>query len=173
MRIIPAKKPAAPGEAEFIPQPDDLKRRALVVDGDYDQAAEPAIRRAQKALERVRERSRDALAEGGARLAGAFADFERSPRSAGRRERLFRAAHDLRGLAPDLGEELAGRIAGSLARLLGYCPAASLALIRAHVDALRASLRDRDDPLADEVAAELERRSNDAIAGASGGEARS
>ncbi|MCG6122432.1 MAG: hypothetical protein MEP57_06965 [Microvirga sp.] len=169
MRIIPAKKRAAPGEAEFIPQPDDLKRRVLVIDGEYEDAAGPAIRRAQNAVERVRDRSRDALADESMRLAEALSEFERSPRDRARRERLFRCAHDLRGLAPDLGDALAGRIAGSLARLLGLCPAPSPALIRAHVDALRASLRNRSDPFGAEVVAELERRADESIARVSGG----
>lgn len=171
MRIIPAKKRPAQGDVEFMAQPDDLKRRALVVDGDYEDAAGPAVRRAEKALERELERARGALAEEAARLAEACADFEPAPRDASRRERLFRAAHDLRGLAPALGQEIAGRIAGSLARLLSLCPSPSRALARAHVDALRAALRDSSDPLAGEVAAELERRANEAIARASGREA--
>lgn len=173
MRIIPPKKREPAGDVEIIPQPDDLKRRALVVDGDYEDAATPAVRRAQNALERVRTQAREAFAAEGARLFAAFADHARDPRDGAARERVFRAAQDLRGLSPELGEAVAGRIAASLARLLGLCHAPSPALVRAHVDALRAALRDgaagRMDPLAEQVADELEKRANEAIARNSGG----
>lgn len=180
MRIIPAKpkpklkpKPkrgAGSGGAdaiEVVANPARLARKALVMDSDYEQAAEPAIRRAERALERVRERHRDGLGDAVSTLARLQAEWEAQPRMGAPRERLYRAVHDLRGMAGDLGTPLIGRIATSLSRLMGFVAAPAPALVRAHVDALRAASRqqaDREDPVALAVAAELEARVEEMIA---------
>jgi HPt (histidine-containing phosphotransfer) domain-containing protein len=58
---------------------------------------------------------------------------------------LFRTAHDIRGEAATLGFPLAGRIAGSLCRLLEEAPSAEqipLELVLHHADAIRAASGD-------------------------------
>jgi chemotaxis protein histidine kinase CheA len=60
------------------------------------------------------------------------------------RSALFRAAHDIKGEAATFGYPIAGRIAGSLCRLLeeiGDRPGVPFILIDRHVDAIRAIVR--------------------------------
>jgi chemotaxis protein histidine kinase CheA len=169
MRIIPAKPRRDHETFTVIPAPDALMRKALVVDGSYDQAALPAIRRAEAAVRRVREQARDVVPEEIERISQAFADYRAKPRMSDRHARLFRLVHDLRGTAAGFDQPLIGRIAQSMARLMTHCDAPSLALLGAHVDALRAALRegarDARNPLAAELAGELERRTQEMIDG--------
>lgn len=172
MRIIPAKpkRGAAAGDRdaiEVVANPARLARKALIMDSDYEQAAEPAIRRAERALERVRERHRDGLGDAISTLARLHAEWDAQPRASAARQRLYRAVHDLRGMAGDFGTPLIGRIATSLSRLMGFVAAPAQPLVRAHVDALRAASRqraDREGPVALAVAAELEARVDEMIA---------
>jgi chemotaxis protein histidine kinase CheA len=172
MRIIPAKPKRSTGTGsrnaeEVVANPARLARKALVMDSDYEQAADPAIRRAERALERVRERHRGGLADAVSVLARLHAEWEAQPRLDAPRQRLYRAVHDLRGMAGDLGAPLIGRIATSLSRLMGFVASPGPALVRAHVDALRAAGRqraDQDDPVARAVAGELEARVDEMIA---------
>lgn len=83
-------------------------------------------------------------------------------------EVLYFRAHDLKGLGATYEYPLVGRIAGSLCRLLDEPDkraAAPLALIDAHVDAIRACVRDeiRDDshPVGAALAAALEARTTE------------
>jgi chemotaxis protein histidine kinase CheA len=163
MKIIPPKPGKTKNDAvEILPAPDALMRKALVVDGTYDQAAEPAIRRAQAMAARVGEQFRRALPEEVEHLAWAFKEYLSEPGSASRRDAAFRAAHDLRGTAASLEEALAARIAQSLARLMSHIPVPPKPLVQAHVNALRALLRETSaaapSPVAAELADELERR---------------
>lgn len=166
MKIIPAKpkRSGAGGDRdaiEVVANPARLARKALVMDSDYEQAAEPAVRRAERALERVRERHRNGLGDAVSALARLYREWEAQPRKQETRQRLYRAVHDLRGMAGDLGSPLIGRISTSLSRLLGFVAAPGLSLVRAHVDALRAASRqraDQEDPVALVLAAELEAR---------------
>jgi chemotaxis protein histidine kinase CheA len=80
------------------------------------------------------------------------------------RSRLFLHAHDLKGLGSTYGFPIISRIAGSLCRLLeapGRPPSAAK-LVNAHVDAIRAAVRDniRDecDATSRVLADELERQ---------------
>jgi len=167
MRIIPAKPRRDHETFTVIPAPDTLMRKALVVEGSYDESALPAIRRAEAAVKRVREQARDTVPEEIERISQAFADYRAKPRMPDRHARLFRLVHDLRGTAAGFDQPLIGRIAQSMARLMTHCAAPSHALLGAHVDALRAALRegarDTRNPLAAELAGELERRTQEAI----------
>jgi hypothetical protein len=80
---------------------------------------------------------------------------------------LFQIAHDLRGTAAGFDQELIARIAQSMARLMTHCAKPSAVLLRAHVEALRATEREGarggNQALATELAGELERRAQKAI----------
>lgn len=80
-------------------------------------------------------------------------------------DRLYGHAHDLKGLGATYEFPLVTRIAGSLCKLLGEPEArmaAPMSLIDAHVDTIRAAVRDniRDttDPMGRSLAEALERR---------------
>ena len=169
MRIIPAKPRHGHDTFAVIPAPDALMRKALVVDGTYDQAALPAVRRAEAAVKRVREQARDTVPDEIERISQAFTEYRARPGLPEPAARLFRLAHDLRGTAAGFDQQLIGRIAQSMARLMNHCAAPSQVLLAAHVDALRAALRegarDANDPLAAALAGELERRTQEAIDG--------
>jgi hypothetical protein len=75
---------------------------------------------------------------------------------------LFLASHDIKGDAATLGFPLAGRLAGSLCRLLDHAPdprRCPIVLIDRHVEAIRAvvreSVRDMNQPLGSEIAEQL------------------
>jgi hypothetical protein len=169
MKIIPApRKPADQAETvEIVANPKRLARKALVMDSDYDRAATPAISRAERALEQVRRQHRAQLPQSLDRLTEHHAAWRARPRAQAARERLLHAAHDLRGCAADLGQPLIGRIAGSLSRLIGFVAKPPVALLDAHIAALRAAGRPdavSDDPVAQAVAQELEDKVAQAIA---------
>jgi hypothetical protein len=164
MKIIPAKPKKRSSESvEILPLSDALMRKALVVDGTYEQAAEPAIRRAQAMIARVRDQFRRALPGEVEQLSRVFADYLAAPDPSTHHVVAFRAAHDLRGTAASLDEPLVARIAQSLARLMSHGEMPPKPLVRGHVDALRAVLRDPNSPVASELAAELERRTQATI----------
>ena len=75
---------------------------------------------------------------------------------------LFRAAHDIKGDAATLGYPLAGRLAGSLCRLLDHSPdrrRIPVVLVDRYVEAIRAvvreKVRDMGQPMAAEIAEQL------------------
>lgn len=169
MRIIPAKRDAKKNAESFsvIPAPTALMRKALVVDGAYEDAANPAIGRAEAAAKRIRDQAHKTIPGDIDRLYDAFADHEAKPGDEELKRRLFVIAHDLRGSAAEFDQALIGRIAQSLARLMMHCAKPSAALLRAHVEALRATKREgasaNSQTLASELAGELERRTQIAI----------
>lgn len=75
---------------------------------------------------------------------------------------LFRATHDIKGDAATLGYPLAGRLAGSLCRLLDNSPdrrRIPVVVVDRYVDAIRAivreKVRDTSEPTAAEIAEQL------------------
>jgi hypothetical protein len=75
---------------------------------------------------------------------------------------LFRASHDIKGDAATLGFPMAGRLAGSLCRLIDNAPDRSripLVVVDRYVEAIRAvvreGIRDANDATAGEVAEQL------------------
>jgi chemotaxis protein histidine kinase CheA len=75
---------------------------------------------------------------------------------------LFRASHDIKGDAATLGYPLAGRLAGSLCRLLDHAPDRTripMMLVDRSVEAIRAvvreQVRDAGEPTASEIAEQL------------------
>jgi HPt (histidine-containing phosphotransfer) domain-containing protein len=77
------------------------------------------------------------------------------------RDKLFLAAHDIRGEAETLGYPSAAAPAGSLCRLIEHTPDMNripMALVDQHVDAVRAIIRESARPDMADVAAALTRR---------------
>ena len=75
---------------------------------------------------------------------------------------LFRASHDIKGDAATLGFPLAGRLAGSLCRLLDHAPDRSripVILVDRYVEAIRAvvreQVRDAGERTANEITEQL------------------
>jgi hypothetical protein len=75
---------------------------------------------------------------------------------------LFRASHDIKGDAATLGYPMAGRLAGSLCRMIDHAPDRSripLMIVDRHVEAIRAVVREQirnaNDVTAGEVAEQL------------------
>ena len=86
-------------------------------------------------------------------------------------DQLFTRAHDLKGLGATYEFPLVTRIAGSLCKLLGEGDArlnTPLALVDAHVNTIRAAVRDNirdsDNPVGQALASELERATGDYLA---------
>jgi chemotaxis protein histidine kinase CheA len=84
---------------------------------------------------------------------------------------LFTRAHDLKGLGATYEYPLVTRIAGSLCKLLGEGEGrvnTPMALVDAHVQAIRAavrdSIKDSDNPVGAALAGELERHTADYLA---------
>ncbi len=145
--------PLAPHEA--------LKRRCLRP-GDSNQAAVEAISNAENALEQLSVRFTDWMKVEVATLHEARMRAKQADFTPVTLERLFSAAHDLKGHAGTLGYPFAGDICASLCSLIEQrLRGAPLppALVDQHVDAVRAILREqatgRDHPKASVLASKL------------------
>lgn len=103
-------------------------------------AADGALRRANAALEDLTEELTTWLAAELVRLSAAREAWRREP-SPQAVHALKGCAHDLKGLAGTCGFPLAGRVAGSLERLI-EAAAPSAWLVHAHVDGVRAVVRE-------------------------------
>ena len=122
------------------------------------------IRRAERAIEELREEFVNWIAEDVNRLITARTAFEssRSPHTLGA---LYRASHDLKGQGATFEFPLVARIASSLCRLTDEESDGTtlpMHLIDTHVDAIRVIVRDGikgdTNALAGTLAAELEQR---------------
>lgn len=148
------------GAHQEIAPPPDLRARAVTTvtwgDDSWDLSA------LQRAEEAVRELSKefdgwmDAEIE---RLAAVHEAFRAAPEDAAARGELFRVTHDIRGQAETLGFPLAGRIADGLCGFMEANPeldAGCIVLVSAHVNAIRAIVRENvrtvDDPTAAAIA---------------------
>ncbi len=126
-------------DAEFMAPPNDLRRKVktrAIQAGDTDPvaAAEAALARMSASFDDWMGAETQRLAE--LWTAADLTDFEHDAR-----EELYRAAHDIKGQAATLGFPLAGRIAGSLCRLLDGVETAERLpreLLRQHVQSVRA-----------------------------------
>lgn len=153
---------------ELVPVPDGLRRKALVLDGSIEEGREEAVARAEAAASRLAPSFDGWMEAALERLAAAVAAHREAGGPAARAA-LFRAAHELRGQAGQLGYPHAGRICGGLARLAGSAAPLPPGLAESHVEAVRAMVRERargeDAPVAAALAAELERLCEEALKG--------
>jgi HPt (histidine-containing phosphotransfer) domain-containing protein len=145
---------------EIINPPNALKAK---VGGALPALDQHAIARAEAALAKLSDQFNDWIAEELDKLIAAWGVYETSGGSQEARDELHRRAHDLKGLAPTYGYPLVGRICGSLCKLtgdesLGQVP--PISLLRAHVDATKAAVKNKimstDHPVAVALTAELE-----------------
>lgn len=149
---------ASRGTVINVPNALRAKVGSPVLNGD-------AVAKAEAALKALSANFAQWLADEVARLEAARAAVHAQGRTAATTETLYFRAHDLKGLGATYEYPLVGRIGGSLCRLLDDPDkrvTAPLALLDAHVDAIRACVRDeiRDEahPAGAALAAELEAR---------------
>ena len=131
-------------KAEVIIPPNTLQLKVGTSSGKITLDTS-ILKRAEKAMEDLRQEFSGWLAQDIEALYKAFADFAKNPKpdNAGV---LFRAAHDLKGQATTFEYPLIARVAASLARLmdgLDSWDAAPLPLVAAHIDAIHVIHRDR------------------------------
>ena len=144
----------------FMP-PNILKAKVGSAIGGIDMAA---IKRAEAAIEVLREEFTDWLATDVAKLVEKREAYAKAPGAPTRGE-LFRAAHDLKGQAETFGFPMIARVASSLTKMIDTVAADAevpLGLVDAHVAAVRVIFRDKiqtmDNKVAQALANELEAR---------------
>ncbi|MEJ0041505.1 MAG: Hpt domain-containing protein [Rhizomicrobium sp.] len=150
----------------FMP-PNILKAKVGSAIGGIDMAA---MKRAEAAMETLRSEFVDWLSDDIARLGVRRNEFAADPAGPARDE-LFRVAHDLKGQADTYGYPMIARVAGSLSKLIDETASTRkvpLALVDAHVAAIRIAFRDKISDASDAVAAalakELEARVSEELA---------
>jgi len=124
-----------------------------------------AIARAEEALQAMSAQFDTWLQDEMDKLGVAYGTIQREGYTAATAEGLYFRAHDLKGLGSTYQYPLVTRLAGSLCRLLDKPEqrlAAPMPLIDAHVEAIRAVVRDKiktdEHPVGRALAEELERR---------------
>ena len=144
-------------------QPPSLK---LKFGGGRLGAIDPAaIARAEAALKSLSSNFSQWLAEEIAKLEGARQQVKVDGITPSSMENLYLRAHDLKGLGTTYGYQLITRIAGSLCRMIDdkeKRATTPLELVDAHIDAIKAAVRDDiksdEHPVGRILVVELERR---------------
>jgi chemotaxis protein histidine kinase CheA len=114
--------------------------------GDKDAFDFSALERAQEALAELEADFTGWMKEESERLEAARNTARPTPNEPAVRDVLYRVAHDIRGHAETFGYPLAGRMADSLCDLMDSTDdltGAVFELVDAHVDAIRAVVRDK------------------------------
>ncbi len=150
-------------KAEVIIPPNTLRAKVGSASGKV--MLDPAVlKRAEMAMDNLRQEFSGWLAKDIEALANAFSVFAKSP-TADNAGYLFRAAHDLKGQATTFEYPLIARVAASLAKLMDGMTswrASPLPLVAAHVDAIavihRERIKDISNRTALVLAEELEAR---------------
>jgi Hpt domain len=144
---------------EIFTPPNTLKAKVGGSGGTLDMSA---VKRAEEALATLKTEFGDWIAADVKMLTDSRDAFVADP-SDERRGDLYRASHDLRGQARTFEFPLVERVAASLCRLLDAPGAGkALALVDAHVGAIRVivrdNIKDRSNAMASTLAKELEAR---------------
>lgn len=137
------------------------KLRGAVSKDTSDASGEDPVARAEKALAELSPEFANWMDSECERLDTARRNLLKDGHSAGNKEALFRAAHDIKGEAATFGYPAVASAANSLCRLIEHTPAQSripLKLIDQHVDAVRAIYREYARSDAKELAATLTER---------------
>jgi hypothetical protein len=147
-------------QAQIIPAPNALKLKIggkLSLDMD-------AIARAEAALKSLSGQFAEWLQDEITKLEAARSDVRAHGMTVQTAEALYMRAHDLKGLGTTYEFPLISRIAASLCKLIDEPAArdkAPLYLIDAHIDAIKAAvrddIRDADHPVGQILVTELER----------------
>jgi HPt (histidine-containing phosphotransfer) domain-containing protein len=160
---MPRQKPI-----EVITPPNMLKAK---IGGPLPALDQAAIARAEAALDKLSDQFGEWINEETTRLSEAWANYEKAPNTRPAKYELHRRAHDLKGLAPTYGYPLVGRICASLCKLTGDEHGdinAPIALLKAHVDAVKAAVSGKivgaDHPVGLTLASELEAKTKQLIA---------
>ena len=156
-------------KAQIIPQPTPFRLKA---GGRFGGIDADAIAKAEAALKSLSGQFAQWLDDEIKKLEAARADIQARGYTPETSENLYLRAHDLKGLGSTYEFPLITRIAASLCRMTDD-PArrakASLFLIDAHIDAIKACVRDniRDEghPVGRVLAEELETRVGESLAG--------
>jgi chemotaxis protein histidine kinase CheA len=153
--------------------PASLRDRAMSIGGNgtKDGFDTSALERAEEALATLAEDFSSWMREEAVKLEAARESFSKAPDTEDAQQILYRASHDIRGQGRTFGYPLAGEIADGLCDLLDGADeidAHVLELVDAHIDAIRAvvrdDVRDENDKMARRVVAEL-RAAREAIIG--------
>jgi len=152
--------------AEFLMPPTDLRKKAPQIRSKRGE--DEPVAAAEAALARMAESFDGWMAEETQRLATLWAEADADAYETEAREALYRAAHDIKGQAATLGFPLAGRVAGSLCRLLDALGESDLPpreLVRQHVQSVRAMFvehaREETSPTAVKLADRLDEVTRD------------
>ena len=145
-------------------QPTNALR--LKVGGGRLGAIDPAaIAKAEAALKSLASNFTQWLADEITKLEAARQQVKTEGATPETMENLYLRAHDLKGLGTTYGYQLITRIAGSLCRMIDEKEKranTSLELVDAHIDAIKAAVRDDiksdDHPVGSVLVEELERR---------------
>ena len=158
--------PAREGQVFAAPTPlrDRLGPRFGRIDPD-------AVAKAEAALRGLSSQFSEWLADEVGKLEAAREAIRGQGASDATLNKLYTHAHDLKGLGATYEFPIITRIAGSLCKLLGDGDErlrAPQSLIDAHVDTIRAAVRDNirdsDNPVGRVLAEELERQTRDFLA---------
>jgi HPt (histidine-containing phosphotransfer) domain-containing protein len=146
------------GDHELITPQNKLRK--AVSDRPFDPNDDP-VARAERALADLSTEFSSWMDEECERLDQARQTVKTSGLTHANKERLFHAAHDIKGEAATFGFPACAGAADSLCRLIEYAPDPTkipLKLVDQHVDAIRAIIREytRSDAIA--LAAELNKR---------------
>ncbi|BCJ91277.1 hypothetical protein IZ6_20120 [Terrihabitans soli] len=175
---MPPKKEKKPEtivhkDHSVIIPPTTLRDRAMSIggNGSKDGFDTSALEKAEEALAALAEDFSSWMHEETNKLEAARESFHKAPQAEDNQQILYRASHDIRGQGRTFGYPLAGEIADGLCDLLDGAEdinAQVIELVDAHIDAIRAVVRDdvRDgsDKVARSVVAEL-RSAREAIIG--------
>jgi hypothetical protein len=149
-------------KAQIINPPNTLRLKVGGRLGGIDPAA---IAKAEAALKSLSDQFGQWLQDELVKLDAARAAVREQGYTTETAETLYLRAHDLKGLGATYGFPIVTRIAGSLCKMTDDAAIrlqAPLALIDAHVEAIKAAVRDdvreADDPTAGALVSELERR---------------
>lgn len=157
-----------PSAAHVIQPPNTLKLK--VGGGGFGGIDAAAVARAEEALKSLSAQFGQWLNDELAKLDAARADIRTVGYSAHTAEALYMRAHDLKGLGATYEYPLVTRMAGSLCKLIEaeVRMQAPLFLIDAHIDAIKAAVRDQiqtdDHPVGRDLAEELERKTAEHLA---------
>jgi Asp-tRNA(Asn)/Glu-tRNA(Gln) amidotransferase C subunit len=165
---MPPKKEKKPEtivrkDHSVIIPPATLRERAMTLGGNSKDGFDTsALARAEEALATLATDFTAWMRDEATKLETAREAFRQAPETEDSQQVLYRAAHDIRGQGRTFGYPLAGEIADGLCDLIDGCEemdAHVLELIDAHIDAIRAVVRDdvRDEKnaMARNVVAEL------------------
>lgn len=175
MRSKKEKKPETivhKDHSVIIP-PASLRERAMSIggNGSKDGFDTSALERAEEALATLATDFSSWMREEATKLESARESFRKAPDTEDGQQVLYRASHDIRGQGRTFGYPLAGEIADGLCDLIDGSDEMDshvLELVDAHIDAIRAvvrdDVRDENDKMARRVVAEL-RSAREAIIG--------